>query len=261
MMAQSHVSRLLRLGLIALASIALSGCDAVAVLGDPTHEYVLQADMEHIDSIQHSGKDADAFVESALPVLERRLNAMGLATHSITHGGHGRVILQTSGENGRDIILAVASAPAIAEFRLVDDTADPADIRAGLNPVGSEIFPRKDGYGALAVKRRGGIDGDRVTSAQLSFDALTEEPVVVVSFDEPGTRALAKLTRDNVGRALAVIVDDEVIMSPVLAEPITGGSVQIAGGFTVESASQLAIMLRSGALPASFAIVEERQLK
>ncbi|MEC7623796.1 MAG: protein translocase subunit SecD, partial [Pseudomonadota bacterium] len=111
---------------------------------------------------------------------------------------------------------------------------------------------------SVAVRRLGGIRGDNLTGAQQSFDPQTNEPVVNIQFDSDGGRRFAKLTTENVGKPFAIILDDTVLSAPNINEPIRGGTAQISGGFSVETANQLAISLRSGALPVDLAVIEER---
>jgi preprotein translocase subunit SecD len=148
------------------------------------------------------------------------------------------------------------------EFKLVDTTASPTDIAQGIAPPGSEIVPYADpakgGTAAIAVKRLGGIKGDSLTNAQQSNDQRNNEAVVSIQFDQQGGTKFAKLTSENVNKPFAIILDGKVLSAPNINEPILGGSAQIQGSFTVETANQLAIALRSGALPVDLKVVEER---
>jgi preprotein translocase subunit SecD len=150
------------------------------------------------------------------------------------------------------------------EFKLVDTTASPSDIAQGIAPPGSEIVPYANprdatgGVAAIAVKRLGGIKGDQLTDAKQTFEQRTNAPVVSITFDQQGGAKFAKLTTENVNRPFAIILDGKVLSAPNINEPILGGSAQISGNFTVESANQLAIALRSGALPVDLKVVEER---
>ncbi|HEX9806684.1 MAG TPA: protein translocase subunit SecD, partial [Alteraurantiacibacter sp.] len=110
---------------------------------------------------------------------------------------------------------------------------------------------------SIAVERLGGIRGDNLTNAQQSFDPQTNEPVVSITFDADGTRRFARLTSENVGRPFAMILDGKVLSAPNINEPILGGQAQISGSFTVDTANQLAISLRSGALPVDLTVVQE----
>ncbi len=107
------------------------------------------------------------------------------------------------------------------------------------------------------MKRLGGIRGDMLTNAQQSFNQQTNEPVVNITFDSQGARKFADLTSENVNKPFAIILDGKVLSAPNINEPILGGTAQISGSFTVESANELAISLRSGALPVDLTVIQE----
>ena len=108
------------------------------------------------------------------------------------------------------------------------------------------------------VEKRILVSGGDLTDAQPGFDQRTSEPIVNFRFNTSGARKFAQVTQENVGKPFAIILDNQVISAPVIREPILGGSGQISGSFTVESANDLAILLRAGALPAPLTIIEER---
>ncbi|MFZ1564425.1 protein translocase subunit SecD, partial [Sphingorhabdus sp.] len=116
------------------------------------------------------------------------------------------------------------------------------------------------GIPQIAVRRLGGISGDKLTGSQQSFDPKTNEPVVNIQFDTEGGQRFARMTQQYTGKMFAIILDGKVISAPQIKEPILGGSSQISGSFTVESAGQLAIALNSGALPVDLKVVEERSV-
>jgi preprotein translocase subunit SecD len=118
----------------------------------------------------------------------------------------------------------------------------------------------QDGSGNIAVRRLGGISGDKLVKADPSFDQQSNQPAVTIQFDSEGGQKFTRMTQQNTGKLFAIILDGQVISAPVIREPIYGGVSQISGSFTVESANQLAIALRSGALPVDLKIVEERSV-
>src|SRR3546814_919427 len=149
----------------------------------------------------------------------------------------------------------------LLEFKLVDFTADPADLANGRAPVGSEILPyptNPSGVPYIAVKRQVMISGDQLIDAQQGFDQQNNQPVVNIRFDGAGGRKFARVTTENVNRPFAIILDGVVLSAPNINEPILGGSAQISGSFTVASANELSIALRSGKLPVALTVVEER---
>lgn len=201
-------------------------------------------------------------MDSATEVVRKRIDALGTREPTIIRQGDTRIVVQVPGLQDPDQLKALLGQTAKLEFKLVDATALPSDVAQGIAPVGSEIYPyseTSDYPGQfVAVKRLGGIRGDSLTNAQQSFDQQTNEPVVNIQFDQQGGTKFAKLSTENVGKSFAIILDGEVISSPYFREPILGGSAQISGGFTAESANNLAISLRSGALPVDLTVVEER---
>jgi preprotein translocase subunit SecD len=130
----------------------------------------------------------------------------------------------------------------------------------GRAPPDSELF--YEGKGAqrvpVLVQKQVMVSGEDLNDAQPGFDQRTSEPIVSFRFNTSGGRKFAQITQENVGRPFAIVLDNEVISAPVIREPILGGSGQISGNFTVQSANDLAILLRAGALPAPLTIVEER---
>ncbi len=139
-----------------------------------------------------------------------------------------------------------------------------AEARAGRVPPGTELLPadkelEPDGRPRqYLVQRRVSVSGDRLTDAQPNTNNQTGEWVVSFKFDGVGARQFGQITRDNVGRPFAVVLDGKVITAPVIREPILGGSGQISGSFNAQSASDLAVLLRAGALPAPLTVLEER---
>ena len=113
---------------------------------------------------------------------------------------------------------------------------------------------------AYVIERRVRLSGERLTDAQQSFDQISGLPIVTFAFDTRGGQIFADLTRQNVNRPFAIVLDDEVISAPVIRSPILGGRGQIEGGFTIEEAQRLALLLRAGALPASITFLEERSV-
>ena len=135
-----------------------------------------------------------------------------------------------------------------------------AGAASGRVPPDSELLHGTQGRGQppYLIEKRVLVSGEDLTDAQPGFDQRTSEPIVTFRFNTNGARRFAQVTQENVGRPFAIVLDNEVISAPVIREPILGGSGQISGSFTVESANDLAILLRAGALPATLTIIEER---
>ncbi|MBL4791640.1 protein translocase subunit SecD [Citromicrobium bathyomarinum] len=201
-------------------------------------------------------------MDSATDVVRRRIDELGTREPTIIRQGDTRIVVQVPGLQDPEQLKELLGQTARLEFKLVDRDALPSDVAQGIAPPGSEIFPYAAGSNFegqnIAVRRLGGIQGDNLTGAQASVDPQTNENVVNIQFDQQGGQRFAQLTTQNVGYPFAIILDGEVLSAPNINEPIRGGSAQIAGSFTADSANALAISLRSGALPVDLAIVEER---
>jgi preprotein translocase subunit SecD len=202
-------------------------------------------------------------MDTATEVVRKRIDALGTREPTIIRQGAQRIVVQVPGLKDPSALKALLGQTAKLEFKLVDTTAIPSDVAKGIAPPGSQIVPFADaqagqGQTAIAVKRLGGIKGDQLTNAQQSFEPQTNAPVVSITFNSEGGAKFARLTTENVNRPFAIILDGKAISAPNINEPILGGSAQISGSFTVETANRLAISLRSGALPVDLKVVEER---
>lgn len=202
-------------------------------------------------------------MDTAVEVVRRRIDALGTREPTILRQGNDRIVVQVPGLQDPRALKDLLGQTAKLEFKLVDVNAQPDDVARGIAPPGSEILPFADaeagaGRGSLAVRRLGGIKGDQLTDARQAFDPQNNQPVVSITFNSAGGAKFAKLTSENVNRPFAIILDNKVLSAPNINEPILGGSAQISGGFSVQEATQLAIALRSGALPVDLAVIEER---
>ena len=204
-------------------------------------------------------------MDSAIEVVRKRIDALGTREPTIIRQGENRIVVQVPGLDDPQALKSLLGQTAKLEFKLVDESATPSDVAQGIAPPGDEIVPWADpsspgagGVPVIAVKRLGGIKGDQLTNAKQSFDQQNISPVVSITFDQTGGAKFAKLTSENVNKRFAIILDGKVLSAPSINEPILGGSAQISGSFSVQSATQLAISLRSGALPVDLTVVEER---
>jgi preprotein translocase subunit SecD len=206
----------------------------------------------------------DNAMDSATEVVRKRIDALGTREPTIIREGDERIVVDVPGLKDPQALKDLLGQTAELEFKLVDQSALQSDIARGVVPPGSELVrgaPGGDYEGTqLAVRRLGGIRGDSLVNAQATFNQQTNEPIVNIQFDAQGGARFARLTSENVGKPFAIILDDEVISAPNINEPIIGGSAQISGNFTTETANQLAIALRSGALPVDLTVVEESSI-
>ena len=206
-----------------------------------------------------SGLDAaiDQAMEVARDVIDRRINALGTLEPTIIRQGDNRIVVQVPGLQDPEALKNLIGRTARLEFKLVDGSVTEEQLASGRAPPGSQILPMAEGGGRIAVQRRSMVTGDQITDAQQAFDE-NNLPVVTIRFDTTGSRRFAKVTQENVNRPFAIILDNIVLSAPNINEPIMGGSAQISGSFTVETANDLAISLRSGRLPVDLTVVEER---
>ncbi len=201
-------------------------------------------------------------VRQSIEIVRRRVDELGTTEPNIQRQGDDRILVQLPGVDDPQRVKDLLGQTARLTFHMVDDRADVAAARAGNVPPGSELLPSAqagpDGEPEThwVVRRRVEVSGEHLTGAQPSFDQ--GQPVVRFTFDTVGGRRFGDVTSENVGRLLAIVLDGEVISAPRIRQPILGGSGIIEGGFTVESANDLAILLRAGALPAPLTILEER---
>jgi preprotein translocase subunit SecD len=199
-------------------------------------------------------------VEQSIQIVERRVNELGTVEPLIQRQGIDRVLVQVPGLQDPQRLKEILGKTAKLTFRMVDAAISPDQVQQGRLPPESELLygTRGEGRQPYVIERRVLVSGEDLTDAQPGFDQRTSEPIVTFRFNNRGARRFAQVTQENVGRPFAIVLDNEVISAPVIREPIIGGSGQISGGFTVEQANDLAILLRAGALPAPLTIIEER---
>ncbi|MDT0576543.1 protein translocase subunit SecD [Croceicoccus sp. F390] len=199
-------------------------------------------------------------MDTATDVVRRRIDELGTREPTIIRQGSDRIVVQVPGLRDPQALKDLLGQTAKLEFKLVDQSAAPSDLTQGIAPPGSQLLnfaPGANQQGQIAVKRLGGIQGDQLTDARQGYDQ-NGAPVVNITFNQEGGRRFAQLTTQNVNKPFAIILDGEALSAPNINEPILGGTAQISGGFTVETANALAISLRSGALPVDLQVVEER---
>lgn len=199
---------------------------------------------------------ASSAVEQSLEIVRRRIDESGLVEALIARQGQNRILVQLPGVEDPARIKDLLGRTARMTFHLVDESVDTRS--ATVAPAGVMLLAGERGQERYAVRRRVEVDGANLTDARAGQDSRTGEWVVNFTFDSIGTRRFAEITRANTGRPFAIVLDDKVITAPVIREPITGGRGQISGSFTVQSANDLAVLLRAGALPAPLTVVEER---
>ena len=204
---------------------------------------------------------ANQIIAQSIEVVRRRIDEIGTREPTIQQQGADRILVQVPGLEDTQELREILQRTARMNFRLVDETGDvQAAVTTGRVPPGSELLYEVilgQQYPIL-IQRRIMVSGDRLTNASVGFDQQRAQTVVNFRFDGAGARQFGDVTRTNVGRRFAVVLDNEVISAPVINEAILGGSGQISGNFTPDTANQLAVLLNAGALPADLLIIEER---
>ena len=197
-------------------------------------------------------------VQQSLEIVRRRIDEVGTREPTIQRQGAARILVQVPGEKNPDAIKRLLGQTAKMNFHLVDQDTSMAQALSGNLPAGSMLLPAEEGEGAeqIVVRKRVEVSGENLVNAQPTYQQ--NQPVVSFTFDNVGARKFGNVTKDHVNERLAIVLDGRVISSPRINEPILGGNGVISGNFTVESASELAILLRAGALPAPLTVVEER---
>ncbi|MBW7849264.1 MAG: protein translocase subunit SecD [Rhodospirillales bacterium] len=202
----------------------------------------------------------NAAIDQSIEIVRRRVDELGTREPTIQRQGEDRILVQLPGVDDPERIKTLLGKTAKLTFHMVDDSASVIDAQRGRVPPGSVLIEAADPQAGEAatyvVRRRVTVGGDSLVDAQPSFQ--NNEPVVSFRFDSAGAKRFGDATKENVGRQLAILLDDRVISAPVIREPILGGSGIISGNFTVQSANDLALLLRAGALPAPLVILEER---
>lgn len=194
-------------------------------------------------------------MEQSVEIVRRRIDGSGVREPDIQRQGDNRILLQLPGVDNPERIKDLLKQTAKMDFRLVDNRVVSDDKKA---PAGSEFLPNEDSNETtLLVRKRVYVSGEHLVDAQPSVDQ-NNQPVVSFKFDTIGAKRFGNVTKDNVGKRLAIVLDKKVISAPVIREPILGGSGQISGNFSVTEANDLALLLRGGALPTNLSIEEER---
>ena len=202
-----------------------------------------------------------AAVQQSIEIVRRRVDETGTREPTIQQQGDDRILVQLPGIDDPERIKRLLGKTAKMSFHLVDQRNSVESAMAGRIPPGSWLLPSEGEDGRMyLIRKRVMVSGDTLIDAQPSTDSRTNEPVVTFRFDSAGAKRFGSATSKNVGKLFAIVLDRKVISAPVIREPILGGSGQISGSFSFQSAQDLALLLRAGALPAPLTILEERSV-
>lgn len=192
----------------------------------------------------------NAALKQSIEIIRRRIDDVGTKEPTILQRGDKRILVELPGIDDPERIKDLLGKTAQLTFRLVQDD----------DGFGSEKLIISETNEELMVNKRVVISGENLIDAQPKFDSQSNQPIVSFTLDRLGAQKFGKITTENVGKRLAIVLDNAVISAPQIREPITGGTGTISGGFSFQESTDLALLLRSGALPAPINIVEERSV-
>jgi len=208
----------------------------------------------------------DYAVRQALETLRNRVDQFGVSEPTLQRQSDNRILIQLPGVEDPERAISLLGKTARLEFKIVDENANIQDALAGKLPPGTQLLyernvNRKTGSESetpLVVKDKTVLTGDLLADANVRIDTRFNEPYVAIDFNSVGAKRFDQITAANVGKRMAIVLDDTVYSAPVIRERISGGSAQISGAFTSQEATDLAIVLRAGSLPAPVKILENR---
>ena len=203
-------------------------------------------------SLTASGLDraASDAADASLEVIRHRVDQVGVSEPVISRVGDDRILVQMPGVENPAQLRTLLGSTAKMSFQMVAPGPGPS----------ATLLPLRDGSGDIPVYDDVALSGDRLDAAASGFEPDTGQPMVTFNFDRQGVAAFAEITAANIGQRFAVVLDGEVLTAPVIQQAIPGGQGQITGDFTLEEAQTLAVLLTSGALPASLEVIEERSV-
>ncbi len=198
-------------------------------------------------------------VTQSIEVVSRRVNELGTTEPIIQRAGADRILVQVPGIQDPTRLKEILGKTAKLTFQMVDQSMSKQESMQSRPPAGSTVMYSQDDLPIpYLIENRVIVSGENLVDAQATFDQRTNEAVVSFRFDSKGALRFGQVTQQHVGRLFAIILDNQVISTPRINEPILYGSGQITGGFTIQSANDLAVLLRAGALPVGLTIIEER---
>ena len=207
--------------------------------------------------------EAEAFyaanaVDESITAVRLRIDNLGTVEPSIQKQGENRLVLQVPGDSDSERLKSVIGRTGQLSFHMVDESVSPNDIAAGRVPPRRLVLPNSDTGFQLALMQTADVTGDMITDASAAPNSDGAGYQVNFRFDSRGSRRFADVTRENIGRRFAIVLDDTIISAPTIQSPILGGSGRITGRFSPEEATELSILIKSGALPAPLEVIEQR---
>lgn len=204
-------------------------------------------------------KKLEGVADQSIEVIRRRVDAIGTTEPSIQRNGTNRILVEAPGEKDPQRLKDIIGKTAQLTFQLVDVNANPQQALQSAPPIGDIVLKGAKGEGNVyVVEETPLMTGEDLVDSSTGFDPQTNEPLVNFRLSTAGAAKFAQVTAQNIGKPFAIVLDNEVISAPVIRSAIPGGQGQISGSFTVQSANDLAVLLRAGALPAKLSVVQER---
>lgn len=237
--------------------IGTSGQDvSVSAGSEPGTFLIAPTDFGLRERISHA-------VSASIETINRRINALGTAESTVVQQGTDRILVQYPGLSDTTQLKELIGKTAKLSFHKVHPSVTAEEAKATRPPIGYKIFPSGDpedpaGFGGYVLAENAVVQGDDLVDAQPGFDQQTNAPIILFRFNQSGARKFGSFTQKHIKEPFAIVLDGKVISAPIIQTAILGGSGQISGNFSVESANNLAVQLRSGALPAKLTIAEER---
>ena len=233
--------------------------------GSPANLNVAKGpDQTLVATVSAEGEPAEAAkaVDQSIEIIRRRIDALGTKEPNIFKQGANRIVVEVPGESDPERLKNVIGKTAKLTFQMVDETTTAAEVLAGGGrpPPGSELVPSTEAREpqGVVVRKKVIISGEDLLKAEQGFKPDTNAPIINFGFNAHGADIFAKVTAANIGKRFAIILDGKVLTDPTINGAIPGGSGYIEGSFTQESATETALLLRSGALPAPIRVEEQR---
>ncbi len=251
------VFRLIKLEDIEVAKDVLSDYkDEIWLEVTDTGQFTISLSDEAVEEQKRSA------LNQSIEIIRRRIDETGVSEPTIQRQGDDRILVQLPGIDDPERLKRLLGKTAKLSFHLVDQTVADTDLVRGKLPPGTMKLPSDDEVDDVGnprmypIRKRIMVDGDSLVDSQPTFQ--DNQPVVSFRFDASGSKKFGRVTQKNVGKPFAIVLDGKVISAPVIREAILGGSGVISGSFNVQTAKDLALLLRAGALPAPMKILEER---
>jgi protein-export membrane protein SecD len=244
-------------------AVAVAALAAAQIFPDRFGDYlpdVLQPSVEGgtqlVLGVEPDGVDMGQAVTDSINVIERRLKDLAVR-FKVEPQNNDRILLRLARSVDPTRVIEVTTRRGKLQLRLIETNLTPEQAVRGEPPPHAEELHGRDQRTYL-VNKRSVLTGRDLVDARAAFDARTSEPVINFRFSADGARRFGQVTQENVGKAIAIVFDNEVLSAPIIREPILGGSGQISGNFTVQDAADMALLLRAGELPGKLTLIEQR---